>query len=247
MIINNAELDLIHDLHEIERKLTKFYGATSIAYEFSSEKTEIYSDELDEFPFGMFWFQIRSIRIRSISNNVSLKLKVIRQVDDSVYNKTRADVSGSSKCKTDNNESLEWTEIASVWKEASVNGVKEFLYYKVNRENIASVLQFLGLLVVGLSVASVSFVKAVGVFTLRFLFEFSRLVKVCTPIFLGTLDFLSKIFGGFYILLAMLWKDSIGGGGERRPPPPLPAVQYHKTYDSVYKRKPIGYTHNQYS
>ena len=54
-----------------------------------------------------------------------------------------------------------------------------------------------------------------------------------TPLILGILDVISKIIGGVYILIAMIWKDSIGA----RP-------QIHNTNmitDKKYSPKAIQY------
>ncbi|VVC87759.1 unnamed protein product [Leptidea sinapis] len=53
-----------------------------------------------------------------------------------------------------------------------------------------------------------SFVSFIGDFTLGLLREISIFVNNSTPLVLGFLDFISKIVGGFYILMAMMFKPS---------------------------------------
>lgn len=40
--------------------------------------------------------------------------------------------------------------------------------------------------------------------------EFSKLMHVMMPFLLRCLDLINKAIGGFYILIAMVWRDSIG-------------------------------------
>ena len=45
-----------------------------------------------------------------------------------------------------------------------------------------------------------------------------------TPLALGALNIMSKIIGGAYLLVAMIWRDSRKPGGPN-PPPQRPALQ----------------------
>uniref|UniRef100_A0A7G3B7R5 Uncharacterized protein n=2 Tax=Lutzomyia longipalpis TaxID=7200 RepID=A0A7G3B7R5_LUTLO len=69
-------------------------------------------------------------------------------------------------------------------------------------------------------------VRAIGEFGLRFMAETRRCFNTLMPLFLGIIDFFTKIVGGFYMLIAMIWRDSINLRGAGRnnlralPPPP---------------------------
>ena len=46
--------------------------------------------------------------------------------------------------------------------------------------------------------------------------ESAFLLRTATPMFLSVVDMFNKVLGGFYMLLAMMWRDF------RRPQPPQP-------------------------
>jgi hypothetical protein len=55
-----------------------------------------------------------------------------------------------------------------------------------------------------------------GIFVIKLIERTTWLAHVLTPAALGLMELFSKIIGGFYLLVAMIWKDSIGA---RRPIP----------------------------
>merc|ERR1719376_1123979 len=60
--------------------------------------------------------------------------------------------------------------------------------------------------------------KQVANWSLKAIHELAFLVDRSTPFALGALNILSKVVGGFYVLLAMIWRDV------RKPKPPPTAV-----------------------
>jgi hypothetical protein len=58
-------------------------------------------------------------------------------------------------------------------------------------------------------------VRYVGDYSIQFMREFSVFIEASTPIFLAIIDFFAKCVGGFYLLIAMLWR------GSKVLPPPL--------------------------
>jgi hypothetical protein len=55
-----------------------------------------------------------------------------------------------------------------------------------------------------------------GDYSIKFMREFSIFIQVCTPIFLAVIDFFGKCVGGFYLLIAMLWRGSHGNAPQYR-------------------------------
>lgn len=245
VVLSSSETELSMILSDIGRRLKKFYKESPYWFGFSTGESpsiaittgSLFVDELDEIPFGHFWFQIRTVRFKP--GEVKVKLRVLRQVGETDFNNSKRSVSNlscnSSRSSTnltnDARESIEWKEIFSTWAESTSVNVKEFLYYKVNRENLKNVFHLLSLLTIGFVVGAVEFIKYVGNFSIRFMTEFSRLLHVCTPIFFGVLDLFSRIIGGFFIFLTMLWKDSIGG----KRPPAMQAIQYRPPNQGDYR------------
>lgn len=246
IILSPAETELSMDLVEFRRRINKFYKNPPCWFGFSTGDKSVvettgtlYVDDLDDIPFGHFWFQIRTVRFKP--EEVKLKLRVLRQVIDADFNSskmssvsnTTTDITRSSLNQSTSSafttESIDWSEIFTTWADSTSQNVKEFLYYKVNRENLKKAFHLMTLFTIALTVGAIEFVKYVGNFSIRLMTEFSRLLHVCTPLFLGVLELFSRIIGGLFIFLTMLWKDSIGG--KRGPyPGAIRAIQYQPTY-----------------
>lgn len=230
--LSPSETELSMDLQEIHRRLKRFYTDNPVWFSFSNINQSgdnnsgiIFTDDLEDIPFGHFWFQIRTVKFKT--GEVKIRVKTLRSVDDGDFNLSsrssgrfsNASISSSTastnfdqSTKSSVVENLEWKDILTTWGQSMSENAKEFLYYKVNRENVKNIFSLLALIATGMAVGAFHFIIYVGNFSLRFMTEFSRLIHVCTPIFFGILDFFSKIIGGFFIFLTMLWKDSIGGG-----------------------------------
>jgi hypothetical protein len=51
-------------------------------------------------------------------------------------------------------------------------------------------------------------VRYIGDYSLKFMREMSVFIQVSTPVFLAVIEFFAKCVGGFYLLIAMLWRGS---------------------------------------
>ncbi|XP_053949448.1 uncharacterized protein LOC128857728 [Anastrepha ludens] len=130
------------------------------------------------------------------------------------------------------------------WGATIKHTVYDFISNDINKDNIKDFLQFLGLVVVSLLTGSVVAIKYLGNFALRFMFEFTRFTQVMTPIILKLIDVINKIVGGFYILVAMIWKDAfmkkkmpkegVLHDYKEYPPSNLKAIEYNRPlYKSI--------------
>lgn len=102
----------------------------------------------------------------------------------------------------------DFVNVVRDWGTTVKHSVYDFMSNDINKDNIKGFLQFLGLVVISLLTGSVVAIKYLGTFALRFMFEFTRFTQVMTPIILKVIEAINKIVGGFYILLAMIWKDA---------------------------------------
>uniref|UniRef100_A0A336M1X3 CSON006823 protein n=1 Tax=Culicoides sonorensis TaxID=179676 RepID=A0A336M1X3_CULSO len=235
VILSPSETELSMDLMDVSRILNKYYKDTKYFFGFSTENKSIiqttgllYVDELDDEPFGHFWFQIKSIKFKN--SEVKLKLKVLRSVGESDYNSSTNTSTFKnnmvSRTLDENSlESIEWNVILTSWVESASASIKRFLYYDINVQNIKKTINNITLLILGLVACSLQFVKYVGIFTLQFMAELSRLIHVCMPLFFGVLDLFSRIIGGLFIFMTMLWKDSIGGNKRIAIKPNQPGIR----------------------
>lgn len=129
---------------------------------------------------------------------------------------------------------IQWKGLFEMWKREFSEAMVWFLGASLNRQNIKEGFRLLFLLLVSLLVGVVHSIKFIGIFTIKFMHQLGWLIHVSTPILMGILDLVSKVIGGIYILIAMIWKDSIGApqrqlnnalnNGNKKPK----AIQYNR-------------------
>lgn len=236
VLLSAAEQELKKDLLEAQHYLRSVFpnvqwiGITdgaSIGYSGICLWTEI-----DNQPFGAFWFQIRSIKFRDAE--IILTLKCIRYITETFLelepiltgSTTKAAVQKSSTTDSKVALSESYSEMIATLKSAlSIRNVKEFI-------------TFICAFVIAVFTGSTAFINFVGNFVLALIREISIFVKNSTPLLLGFLDFMSKIVGGFYILVAMIFKPSNSGvpAPSRRPltyyeQQRRPSITYNENFD----------------
>lgn len=222
VLLSTAEQELKKDLLEAQHYLhsvfpmVQWIGITdgaSIGYSGVCLWTEI-----DNQPFGAYWFQIRSIKFRD--GEIILTLKSIRYITEAFLelepiltgSTTKAAVQKSSTAESNVTLSESYSEILATLRSAlSIRNVKEFI-------------TFVCAFVIAIFTGSTAFINFVGNFVLALIREMSIFVKNSTPVMLGFLDFMSKIVGGFYILVAMIFKPSNSGA----PAPTRRPVTYYE-------------------
>jgi len=84
--------------------------------------------------------------------------------------------------------------------------------------NFVAAIKFLLVLLLAAFTALIAGGKQVANWSLKAIHELAFLVDRSTPFALGALNMLSKVVGGFYVLLAMIWRDV------RKPTPPPTAA-----------------------
>lgn len=179
--------------------------------------------EIDNQPFGAFWFQIRSIKFRQ--DEIMVTLKCIRHITEAFLeletiltgSATKPVVQKSSPTVNSAALSESYSEIVTTLKSAlSIRNLKEFI-------------TFICAFVIAVFTGSFAFINFLGNFVLALIREMSIFVTNSTPLMLGFLDFIGKIIGGFYILVAMIFKPST------RVPLPTrrirPSITYNEQFD----------------
>nr|XP_013102600.1 unnamed protein product [Stomoxys calcitrans]XP_013102609.1 unnamed protein product [Stomoxys calcitrans]XP_013102617.1 unnamed protein product [Stomoxys calcitrans]XP_013102626.1 unnamed protein product [Stomoxys calcitrans] len=207
--------------------------------------------EVDDLAFGQYWFSIKSLRFRG--NEVILKLKTVRSVEAEelsekwtkpvVRERRESEMTSSAQVQSSAADSTtaakenevnlqDFAEIFQQWRNSIKQTIYDFMSRDVSKENILGILRFLGLLLVSLLSGAFMGVKFLGSFALRFMFEMSRFTHAATPILLKIIDLFQKIVGGFYLLLAMIWKDAVVN--RNRTAPSAPALEYNRPmYKSI--------------
>ncbi|XP_047519035.1 uncharacterized protein LOC125058985 [Pieris napi] len=209
VLISAAEAEIKRDMIDALQKLRSVYpllhwiGITdSNAISVNVSPSLCLWTEIDNQPFGPFWFQVKSIKFRV--DEILITLNCIRPITDS-YLELEPILTGATK-KPKNNVS-QVKEVKANLNE-SFSEIKETLKSALTIRNAKEFVTFVFAFVIAIFTGSTAFVNFLGNFILALLREISILIKNSTPMLLGFLDFLSKIVGGFYILLAMLFKSN---------------------------------------
>ncbi|XP_026496327.1 uncharacterized protein LOC113400868 [Vanessa tameamea] len=208
VLVSPAEVELKRDLQEAQHKLQTIYPSIHWIGISDSEAVGHKSGvclwtEIDNQPFGPFWFQIKTIKFRD--TEIIVILKCVRHITDS-FLEIEPILTGSIE-KPINKSDGKQTTIESAISETYGDIAKNF-QSALSIKNAKEFLTFLFAFVIAIFTGSTAFINFVGNFILALVREMSILIKNSTPMFLGFLDFLSKIVGGFYILIAMFFKPN---------------------------------------
>jgi hypothetical protein len=163
--------------------------------------------------------QVKTIKFRF--NEIQLKLKKLRPIQDSdtrtFAEKLRATTQNNLPKDVNDDDAMEqWKTLYHFWKREISAAAANLLSISVNRQTITETLRFVSLVIVSLFAGSTKIVKYIGIFAIKLVERTTWLAHVMTPFALGLLELISKVIGGLYLLIAMIWKDSIGA---RRPVP----------------------------
>ncbi|XP_034659859.1 uncharacterized protein LOC117895985 [Drosophila subobscura] len=213
--------------------------------------------EMDDLAFGEYWFSIKTLRFRD--QEVLLKLKTVRPVEPESQATPRRSISinrstASNAIKsasesvaaesevTDQSPQVglsDFLDVLRQWGEGIKQTTYDFMANDVNKHNIMGTIRFLGLLLFSIGGGAIAALRFLGIFSVRFLFELSRLTHTLTPILFRILEFLNKIVGAFFILLTMIWKDIINRGQPPAPKQPLEGSSRFKsiTYERSERRR----------
>lgn len=212
IVVDGDEKDLHVDLEVIKKRLSNVFRERWIGI--TTPKTIgapagycIWVD-LPEEVFGKYWYKIRSVSFRD--GEILLKIKQLKAI--------------SLNCSSGSNRSGGDSEIQnSVANGISLHSFKA-LTEKVKRfvlvdvptmmcdvftlSNIKEATKFLVLLMGATLMGLIGLTKSFADFSLRLLRELSILIRAVTPFAIACIDMCCKIVGGFYLLIAMLWRDS---------------------------------------
>ena len=97
-----------------------------------------------------------------------------------------------------------------------------FIRPQLSLANLVNLGKLLLVLLLAALTGLVAGVKQLAHFSLRALHELANLVERSTPLALGALNMVGKVFGGAYLLIAMIWRDSVQKPKARNLPPPPP-------------------------
>lgn len=209
VVVSPAEVDLKKDLLEVQYRLgtaldIQWIGITETdVIGCGSAGNVCLCTEIDNQPFGAFWFQIKNLKFRE--EEVVVALKCLRHISDA-FLELEPMLTGGTKKIIDN---ADITTVASDTLNETYTEIKNTLKSALSIRNMKEFFTFLFAFVIAIFTGSTAFINFLGNFVLALIRELSILIKNSTPMFLGVLDFFSKIVGGFYILLAMFFKPNV--------------------------------------
>ncbi|CAG9134947.1 unnamed protein product [Plutella xylostella] len=214
IVLSPAETELRRDLEDSLHKLRslnrfRWIGITDTDKLNYSPAGICLWCEIDNQPFGPFWFQVKTVQYRN--DEVIVKVKCVRHITDA-FLEAEPILTGKVKVNAKASKVEQSTESLG----EAVTAIKGTLATALSITNVKEFVTFLMALVIAIFTGSSAFITFLGNFTLALVRETSYLIKNSTPMFLGFLDFISKIIGGFYILLAMFFRPKPGPPTNRR-------------------------------
>lgn len=234
IVVSNSEIEfkrkldeLIKIFHEKYTNKNIWLGVTNTCQSGSPAGHCIWTDLGSQIPFGQYWFQVRRITFRE--NEIYLKLKCLREYikEDKIdgilkpepWDKTQYDPATIAK---------NFTELFESWKKSW----REFLFWfcsvRLTFENFKSFIRFIFLLIISIFFGVVHGIEFMANFIILFLHHSSHFIRASTPFLLGVINCLSKCVGGFYILIAMMWREIF------KPRDPRNAIVPRSTIDRRY-------------
>ncbi|GLV31186.1 uncharacterized protein CBL_12261 [Carabus blaptoides fortunei] len=231
--INDSEHVLKKDVDLVRKKLRTHYGYNFwvglTAPDFvGSPRGHCLWVESGNTAFGGYWYKIRGVRFHR--NEVTVRLKVVRAM-------TSNDTIGNQQSQSLDNmtnilDNISWDALLENAKNTASENIKWFFTTVLTANNIKEAITFLSVFIatsVALSVKGIAFLMN---FALRFMRETSILIQSSTPVMISVVNLIGKIFGGFYLLIAMMWRDS------KRP---SSGPEYRSLDTTRYNRRAIGY------
>lgn len=222
------------------------------------------SPEAASVVFGEYWFQIKALRFGV--NTIELCVTILRPIDptSSMSSGTTISTIAQQAMEIDTTKiqqyvqeniiEVDWILLFNQWKMSINQMAYRFIATEITWSNFVHCIRLFGVLCIALVKWSVQFVHSLGEFTLKLMFQLNRLFKTATPIVLALISLISKMIGGFYILLAMIWRDLFGSGDNRNQsgpacrnnfgsssgPAPIAYREYKpRTYSqTAYSRRP---------
>lgn len=216
VVISKTDESLAKDFQIVRQRIKSFYAHNPNFWMGYTDADMIGAPhgsclwtELEGVPFGEYWFQIKTIRFRNSEAIVKLKmLKPMHDVEETIRQEHK--IKENQGTYDSGQMAKDFQELLVMWRKSSAEYFLWLFSQQITAQNIAGVLKFICLIVLAAGTASIHGLMYLGAFTLKFMAEFRKLIQVSMPFLLKALDLLSKVIGGFYLLLAMIWRDLIG-------------------------------------
>lgn len=235
IILNKNEQILANDLRKVkhqilEANLNTWYGFSE-PNDVGSVGTDVFciwtrlddpnkpSQEATSVVFGEYWFQIIGLNVDV--RMIEICVKVLRPIESGTSSVStissiaqqalELDTQKIQQYVQENITEVDWLALFNQWKISINQRAYRFASTEINWNNFVQCIHFIGCFCIAVVTFSVQFIHYIGEFTLRLVNELTKLMKAMSPIVMALLSLLSKMIGGFYILIAMVWKDLFYG------------------------------------
>jgi len=122
---------------------------------------------------------------------------------------TRQETSEPGAMNADDNN---WDKVKQKWGDIMEEMMTNFASV-ITLPNAKRAVCFMAVLSVACITGILHSIQFVGDFSLKLLREMSVFIQASTPLFIAIIEFFAKCVGGFYLLIAMMWR-----GSSDRPP-----------------------------
>uniref|UniRef100_A0A1B6D5U9 Uncharacterized protein n=2 Tax=Clastoptera arizonana TaxID=38151 RepID=A0A1B6D5U9_9HEMI len=207
MVIDEQHGDLKRDLDIVKKRLDDYYkGRVWIGMTgpnmVGAPSGHCLWVNLQNQPLGQYWFVIKKVKF--LHNEVIVTVKQVRLSSES---KTTACTN-----EEENNEFIEFINSITLksLSKCFTNTVFPTMKTYFTFYNIKQIFIFLTVLALTIFTGLLHILQYFADFTIRLLKELNVFFHTATPFLLGVLDLIAKIVGGFYILIAMMWRENSG-------------------------------------
>lgn len=160
--------------------------------------------------------------LRSVEDNKKSSFTEKLKDTTKVYTSSSDDDTPNQSNANSDDAMEQWKTLMEFWSREMSAFLAWILSLSINRTTIVETLRFVSLVIVSMFAGSTTIVKYMGIFAIKLIERTTWLVTALTPFAIALVDLLTKIVGGLYLLIAMIWRDSTG---QRRPAPPPNALR----------------------
>ena len=118
---------------------------------------------------------------------------------------TRQETSETGATNADNDNT--WDKVQQKWGDIMEEMMTNFASI-ITLPNAKRLLCFMAVLTAACITGILHSIRFVGDYSLKLLREMTLFIQASTPLFIAVIDFFAKCVGGFYLLIAMMWRGS---------------------------------------
>lgn len=201
IIVKESEDLFIRDLQKVRKRLKNFYGpeqwiGITNSTDIGAPNGQCLWVESNNDSFGYYWYRIKSVKFKR--TEILIKLSIVRAMTDSEATPDNRNVTDESNINLD----MIRENVNNTFKELT-----SWLFTDVlTRNNIKNAFVFVTVFLCTVATSLLYGVQYILDYSLKLIRELSGFMQAATPFLISIVNLFGKIIGGFYILIAMLWR-----------------------------------------